>query len=308
MFSLPQPPTEIVNELPVVPMSEDAEILRALITVLYPIPSEIPVAHDRVLSLLAASQKYDMPAAQSFIRSEIHRTMPAARTRDEVFRGYAIASRNRLLPETRTTAYLTLDYPLTFESLGSELRLFEGCALRDLVIYRKLRRADVVSCLKSFLDVRVGPSTIWIGCPNESIPYSPAGASKPTNPSWLKVRFTSQIHWLKKNFTSAIIKPSKIRGAYLAAIQTHAVGNETKKGCEFCLRVHTSQGEGYCLELERKLAHARDQVSPTLLFKDVLMSDLTPLAGVCTRERRRLFVDATEQAFPFGERNSTYHS
>jgi len=63
------------------------------------------------------------------------------------------------------------------------------------------------------------------------------------------------------------MKPSKIRGRYLAALQTHAGGNETKKGCEFCLRVHARQGEEYRLELEQKLARARDQVSPALLLK-----------------------------------------
>jgi hypothetical protein len=281
----------------VVSMSEDAEILRALITVLYPIPSEIPVAHDRVLSLLAASRKYDMPAVQSFIRSEIRRTMPVARTKDEAFRAYATASRNRLFPETCTTAYLTLDYPLTFGSLGSKLRLFEGCALRDLVRYRKLRRDDVVSCFDSFLDIHTGPSKIWVGCPDESALSSHAGTPKPTLPSWLEALFTLQIR-RQENLTSAIMKPSEIRGKYLAALQKHAAGNETEKGCDFCLRVHTRQGEGYCLELERKLARARDLVSPALLSEDVLMADLTPLAlaGVCARGRRRLFPSRCDRA------------
>jgi BTB/POZ domain len=272
MFSLPQPPTEIANELPVLPMSEDAEIVRALLTVIYPIPSEIPVAYDRVLSLLAASQKYDMPAVQSFIRTEIRLRVPATRTADEAFRAYAIASKNGLSPETSKTAYLTLDYPLTFESLGSELCLFEGWALRDLARYHKSRRDDVISCLESFFDIPIGPSKIWVGCPDRSTCSSQAGASEPSLPSWLERLFIERIftlhsRWLRGSSPSGIIEPSSLRSRYLAALQAHAAGNETQKGCEFCLRVHACQGEEYCSELERKLGHARNKVGPAFILR-----------------------------------------
>jgi hypothetical protein len=139
MFSLPQPSNEIAHGLPVLRMSEDAELVRALITVLYPIPSEIPVAYDRVLALLAASQKYDMPAVQFCIRAEARYRRLTAQTGDETFRAFAIASKNGLSPEMITAAHLTLDYPMTFESLKSELHLFEGWALRDLASFRKGR-------------------------------------------------------------------------------------------------------------------------------------------------------------------------
>ncbi|KAF8262687.1 hypothetical protein EI94DRAFT_1517841, partial [Lactarius quietus] len=61
MFSLPQPSNnEAVDGLPMVKLAEDAEIVRALITTIYPIPSELPTSYDRILGLLAAAQKYDM--------------------------------------------------------------------------------------------------------------------------------------------------------------------------------------------------------------------------------------------------------
>jgi len=131
-------------------MFDDAEILRALITVLYPIPSEIPVAHDRVLFLLAAPQRYDMPAVQSFIRSELRRTMPATRTGGEAFRAYAIANRDRLLPKTCATAYLTLDYPLTFESLGANHAYLKAarwrpCQISEVTARRRRLMLQVVS-------------------------------------------------------------------------------------------------------------------------------------------------------------------
>jgi hypothetical protein len=72
MFTLPWPQNnEMVNGLPVVDISEDAELVRSLITIIYPIPSEIPASYDRILALLAAAQKYDMGAVQSSIRAEV---------------------------------------------------------------------------------------------------------------------------------------------------------------------------------------------------------------------------------------------
>jgi len=88
MFSLPQPPNEIVDGLHVLHMSEDAELVRALITMLYPIPSEIPVTYDRTLSLLAACQKYDMLSVQSSIRTKIRYRKLMPQTGEEAFRAY----------------------------------------------------------------------------------------------------------------------------------------------------------------------------------------------------------------------------
>ncbi|KAH9018383.1 hypothetical protein EDB85DRAFT_617587 [Lactarius pseudohatsudake] len=72
MFSLAQPSNnEAVDGLPIVQLSDDAELVRALITALYPIPFEIPASYDRILALLAAAQKYDMGTVLSSIRSEV---------------------------------------------------------------------------------------------------------------------------------------------------------------------------------------------------------------------------------------------
>ncbi|KAI0253678.1 hypothetical protein BJV78DRAFT_1104707, partial [Lactifluus subvellereus] len=111
MFSLPQPSSAVVNGLPVVHVSEDAELVQALITVLYPIPSKIPTSYDRVLALLAAAQKYDMSAVKSSIRAEVRRRNLLATSGTAAF-VYAIASKNRLLPESETAARLTLNHPL----------------------------------------------------------------------------------------------------------------------------------------------------------------------------------------------------
>src|SRR6266404_4728914 len=153
MFALPNPPNNgMIDGLPVVDISEDAELVRSLITVLYPIPSELPPSYDRILALLAAAQKYEMEGVQSSVRGEVALRPSLALNMAQAFRSYAIASSSGLIPEIDIAARLTLDQPMTFEHLGDELRFFEGSALHELVRFRKCCRDNLVSCLQSFLD------------------------------------------------------------------------------------------------------------------------------------------------------------
>lgn len=271
MFSLPRPSNdETIDGLPFVRLSEDAELVRALITAMYPIPTEIPAPYDRVLILLAAAQKYDMPAVQSSIRAEVARRALPAPAGAQSFRAFAISFNNNLTPEMGAAARLTLDYPFTFEMLGDELRLFSGSALRELVGFRKTCRDNIVCCLETFLDVHKGPSTIWVGCPKckpqggQLSPFAvspPNGKDKKTLPKWLRSVFTRQIDELKEYFTHAIFNPSSIREKYLAALMSHS---PTPSDCRTCLMVHAHEGEKYCAGLEQQLTLARNQASDVL--------------------------------------------
>jgi hypothetical protein len=265
MFSLPQPRSENAKGLPMLQLSEDAELIRALLTVLYPIPSEIPVSFDAVLSLLVASYKYDMPAVQFSIRSEIAFRKPTAESGEQAFSAYAIASRHGLPSETNIAAHLTLDYPMTIESLGSELHQFEGWAIRDLSTFRRCLRDDIVSCFESFLDARNGPSKIWVGCLDNPVANTPSNNQEPGLPRWLSTIFTEQIAELKKTFTNPLIQPSTIRKKYFTALRSHIIiprsGRGPQTDCTFCFAVHARLGEEYCIELEGKLAFARDKAS-----------------------------------------------
>ena len=168
MFTLPWPQNnEMVNGLPVVDVSEDAELVRCLITILYPIPSEMPGSYDRALDLLAAAQKYDMDAVQSSIRAEVTSRPPPALDGAQVFRAYAIASRNGLTQEKDKITRLTLDQPMTFEHLGDELRLFEGRALSELAHFRKSCRDNLLTWFNLYLNLNSDPSKIWAGCPSQ---------------------------------------------------------------------------------------------------------------------------------------------
>jgi hypothetical protein len=249
MFTLPQPSdSELVDGLAVVHLSEDAEVLHGLITRLYPIPSEIPESYDKALALLSALQKYDMIAVQSSVRAEMKSKNLLVLIGTAAFHAYGIASAKGLSPEVETAARLTLDYPMTFESMGDQLSTFRGWALRDLARFRKRCRDSLVSCLESLLDSRLPPSDIWVGC------YSTASASLA---SWLQAFLSEHIKKLQQTFTHSLLKPSSLRAQYLAALQAHI--SQTR--CTFCPSVHVMHGETFCLQIEKKLAKALDQVS-----------------------------------------------
>ncbi|KAH8983101.1 hypothetical protein EDB92DRAFT_1891810, partial [Lactarius akahatsu] len=239
MFSLPQSPNNgTVDELAVVEISEDAELVRCLITILYPIPSEIPASYDRILALLAAAQKYDMGAVQSSIRGEVaHRQSPIL-DGAQAFRAYAIASRSKLIPEMNVAAALTLDYPMTFEHLGDDLRLFEGWALHELSNFRKSCRDHLVSCFESFLALN-GPSKIWVDCRGSKAKPLTKGA--PALPTWVHDLFSQQIEELKQDFTRPLIQP---------VYRSHAAWGFSGT-CTFCLERHATNGEDYRAQLEQ---------------------------------------------------------
>jgi hypothetical protein len=256
LLSLPQPSTsESVDELPVVHLPEDAELLNSLVSMLYPIRPVMPDSYDKVLHLLAACQKYDMVQIQSSIRASVNRKDFPAPVGAEVFRAYAIASRKGLIPEMEKAARLTLDHPMTFESIGEGLRMFEGSALRDLARFRKRYKDNLTTCLMSLLEVNAsGPSNIWIGCPDVMPHGSPETNPTPVLPTWLR-QLLSQANNL---FTDPLTTPSSIREKYLTAIKTHP-------DCNFCLWTHTTIGPAFCADLERRLTQAQDEVHTLFL-------------------------------------------
>jgi hypothetical protein len=253
MFTLPQPQNdEDVDGLPVVPVSEDAEVLNSLISMLYPVTPEIPDTDDNILALLAATQKYDMASIQSSIRSEVSRKGLLSPKGAEAFRLYAIACRNKLVPEMEAIALLTLGYPMTFESLGEALRSFEGWALRDLINFRQLCTDRLISCFQSFFDHRSGPSRVWAGCQAPAPIFLPSQSRNVGySPIWLQDFFSEKLAQLYGSTYS--LDPGDLRKEYRVALQAHI----TKKDCHVCAKVHALKGEEFCKEIEDMLAQAQ---------------------------------------------------
>jgi len=259
MFSLAQPADdEIVNGFPVIRLPENAEVLHSLVTMLYPISSVIPNSYDKVLELLAASQKYEMAAIQSSIRAEVRCKTYSTLTGNGSFHAYAIASSKRLSPEIESTARLTLDNPMTFESIGDEVGLFDGWALRDLARYRKRCRNSVVLCLGAFLDPQDGPSRVWVGCLHTNEPISASRSGQPIQvlTGWLHNFISQNIRELQKSFTRPLLEQSSFRKQYLTALKTHIRATN----CLFCPRQHVMEGESFWEQLQNKVTQARDRV------------------------------------------------
>ena len=250
MFSLPQPSDqEAVDGLPVVRLSEDAEVLKCLLTMSYPILSMITSSYDKTLMVLAASQKYDMDGVQSRIRTEFRDKHLPLPTGAATFRAYAIASIGGLSTEKETLARLTLDFPMTFEYFHDGLPFFEGWVLCDLIRFRKRCRDNLISCFKSFLDLDNPPFNIWMSCRRSG---SYRGGHTGYSPSWLTDLFQERLTELDRAFTKPLPNTSNIREKYLSALQAHVASYE----CITCPEVHTMDGETLCKEIENRLSLA----------------------------------------------------
>jgi hypothetical protein len=266
MFSLPQPPNgDTIDGLPVVHLSEDAEVLHSLLTMLYPIPSVVLNSYDKAVALLAASHKYDMVGVQSRIRTEIQSGKSPTTTGPVAFRAYAIASASGggLKLEMESSARLTLDFPLTFEYICNELHLFEGRALCELISFRKRCRESLVSCFQSFLDFGNPPFNIWMSCTDQSLHLcSVTGHSPP----WLTNFFQQYLTELGQAFTKPLPNPLNIREQYLIALQGH-ITSYSRLSCIACTKVHTMEGEKFSKELENRLAQAISEVGNSFIYR-----------------------------------------
>jgi hypothetical protein len=269
MFSSPQPPADdgFVDGLPMVRLSEEAEVLNSLLAMLYPIqiPSMLPNSYDKSLMLLAASQKYDSFGIQSRIRAEIQSRKFPTVTGAAAFRAYAIASCGGLSSEREASARLTLDFPMTFECLCDALPLFEGWALRDLIGFRKRSRDNLISCFRSFLDLGSPPFNIWMSC-SDSFSYSYSNYRTGYSPSWLIDLFQQHLKSLGQAFTRPLPNFANIRDEYLSALQEHITAYG-RTSCVTCTKVHAMNGEMFCKELENKLMRAISEVGNSIIFQ-----------------------------------------
>ena len=189
-----------------------------------------------------------MASVQSYIRAMVKLGEFPALKRAEAFPAYAIASAKGLIPEMEYAARLALDHPMTFEALGDALRLFGGWALRDLANFRRRCRDNLVTCFDSYLEARFPCIWYQVGCIDSRFPVYEL-------PKWLRGLLSRNQNDLKcQTFARPLDVHSRIRGEYMQALQAHI------EECKLCLMTHASLGLQFCVELENKLAQARDKV------------------------------------------------
>ena len=224
-----------------------------------------------------------MISVQSSIRAEVSRgsfpSLAPEGAYSEAFSAFAIAAAKGLIPEMEDAAYLTLIHPMTFESLGEALRLFQGWALRDLANFRKRYIDNAITCLDSFRSVQTpGPSSIWVGCPEVMPTMDPSETYQQRRvlPMWLYMFFLqNRNNWEYRNFTHPLppLGPpgsrSGVHLTYVRALGTHI-------GCQFCSGVDEMHGLSYCAELESKLEEARKKVFQPL-YVSVLRTEINTI-------------------------------
>ena len=159
--------------------------------------------------------------------------------------------------------------------------MFEGWALRDLATFRKRYRGNLVSCFRSLLTSKEARFNIWTSCAsctyisdgyNSRGRYSSSGLYSLLDlpmsnvnvslPSWLADLYQKNVDESQEAFSKSLFTSQSIRGRYLSALQAH-VGSHR---CISCTRVHTEKGEMFCKNLEDKLTHALNEVSPCSMF------------------------------------------
>ncbi|KAH9039988.1 hypothetical protein EDB84DRAFT_1476753 [Lactarius hengduanensis] len=252
LFSLPQPPNgEVIDGLPVVRVSEDAEVLHSLLTRLYPIPSVIPDSYEKALALLAASQEYNMDTVSSAVRCEI--CLP---TTKEAFRAYAIASSKNLIPEMETAARLTLDHPMTFEIIADALPLFKGSALQDLIRFRERCHRNLLSFFVDFVDGDDNLLRAWNNCRKTKRPFSSLQSDKGVLAGWFRDLVNQHIKSLQETYTCPLPKSSSLHKEFTLALRAHISGTQ----CSSCSNLYATEGEALRDEWLRGVSEARDKL------------------------------------------------
>lgn len=137
MFSLPQPndSKDILDGLPVVPLSEDSKIVNTLLEFCYPSKVPKPTDLDELRDVLIAADKYSMSEAiaaqcEGFLRrSEFLEKEP--------WRVYGIACRWGLADLAKAAAKETLKQPVPQDATqGKELQHASGLSVFKLFCYR----------------------------------------------------------------------------------------------------------------------------------------------------------------------------
>jgi hypothetical protein len=246
LFSLPQPPDgEVVDGLPIIHVSENAETLHSLFTLLYPIPSVMPTSYENNLDLVAASEKYSMDIVLSTVRNEM--VLPAT---EASFRAYTMASSKRLIPEMEAAARVTLDRPMTFELIMDDLLFFEGSALQDLIDFRQRCRDNLLSFFVSFVNSKDSLSKAW----RNSCQYY-----REDIPEWFRNLVSQHIKNLQDPYDCPLPNTSTLRKEINEAARSHL--SETR--CAPCSKLYYADWDALCDKWLRRVTKARDKVRIT---------------------------------------------
>ena len=138
--------------LPVVQLPERGEILRCLLTFIYPVTPLLPSTPEEVMELLSVAQKYQMEVASTHIRGSIGRqnSLPTQRL-ESALHIYSLAQKYGLRTEALQAAQaILLKQSMTIEDLDNKLDIMSGASLYELWKYYERVRTILASDLTEF--------------------------------------------------------------------------------------------------------------------------------------------------------------
>ena len=130
------------TSLPIIPLPESGEILRCLLTFVFPVTPLLPSTLEKVMELLSVTQKYQMETALSHIRGSIGQQDLRPNCLEQALRVYALAQKYALRPEALQTARAIFwKQSMTIEDFQNKLDIMPGASLYELWKYIEGARA-----------------------------------------------------------------------------------------------------------------------------------------------------------------------
>jgi hypothetical protein len=152
--------------LPVVQLPESGEILRCLLTFVFPVTPVLPSTPEETMELLSVAQKYEMEIALTHIRGSIGRqnSLPTLRL-ESALHVYALAQKYGLLPEALQAARaIFLKQSMTIEDFENNFDAMPCTSLYELWKYHERVQAIIVSDLTDFRMYRAYGTIAGLRC------------------------------------------------------------------------------------------------------------------------------------------------
>ena len=198
---------------PVLLLPESGEILKYLLTFIFPVTPCVPSTLEKTMELLSVAQKYQTRAALSHIRASIAEKNLLPTRLEPALELYALARRYELQPEALQAAQSILKYPMTTEDFYNKLDIMSDTFLYELWMYRERVRAILASDLTEFRASRACGTITGLRCTELS-------SSK--IPSWLD-HFIKSIGKAPNLFNTA---------EFSIALARHIEDKANEQGCE----------------------------------------------------------------------------
>ncbi|KAF8491475.1 hypothetical protein F5888DRAFT_1620043, partial [Russula emetica] len=136
--------------LPVVQLPECSEILRCLLTFIFPLIPLVPSTPEEIMNLLSVAQEYKMGTVLIHIRGSIARENLLPTRLEPALHIYTLAQKYGLRPEALQAARAISNYSVSIDDFDDKLDIMPGASLYELWKYYEKVRAILASDLTEF--------------------------------------------------------------------------------------------------------------------------------------------------------------